>query len=58
MPDLCICTDSCTEDENHVNKETLPPGDNINIILDKYRAILNLDEENMLVTVQGGHQPR
>ena len=49
-----IYTDPCTEDENHVNKETPPPGDNLNVMLDKYRAIVNVDEENMLVTVQAG----
>ena len=49
-----IYTDPCVEGENHVNNQAAPDGDNINVMLDKYRSFTVVDKDKMLVEAQAG----
>ncbi|MCB0711373.1 MAG: hypothetical protein KDD67_03495 [Ignavibacteriae bacterium] len=49
-----IYTDPCTEDENHVEKQTPPDTDNLNVMLDQYRTFRVVDQEQMLVEADAG----
>lgn len=50
-----IYTDSCTDNENRVGQQTPPSTTlNMNLMLDKYRGILNVDQTNKRVEVQAG----
>ena len=49
-----IYTDPCVAGENHVNNQSPPESDNINVMLDKYRSFRVIDQENMLVEADAG----
>ena len=49
-----IYTDPCTENDNYVEKQTPPPGENINVMLNKYRGFRVVDKERMLVEAEAG----
>lgn len=49
-----IYTDTLTNAQNRVSEQTPPEGNNINVMLDKYRQILSVDKETRLVEVQAG----
>ena len=49
-----IYTDPCSEGENHVENQSPPPGENINVMLDKYRNFRVVDPERMLVEAEAG----
>ena len=49
-----VYTDPLGDFPNHVNQESPPPGDNLNVMLDRYRSWSVRDEERRLVEAQAG----
>lgn len=49
-----IYTDTITDAENTVSRQTPPPGLNMNIMLDQYRSYRVVDAERMLVETEAG----
>jgi D-arabinono-1,4-lactone oxidase len=49
-----IYTDTLTNAQNRVSEQTPPPGNNINVMLDRYRQILTVDQATRRVEVQAG----
>src|SRR5688572_17690345 len=49
-----IYANPCGEKDNHVDKQTPPPGDDYNVMLDQYRGMRVIDREKRLVEVDAG----